>query len=77
MSESITLTQHMLGMRPYVLIEAKIGPDGPDDLRLVVTGGGGPESAADLAEMMAMALAEMPAGMDLMRRVVTEWNEEA
>lgn len=75
MSVSTELTQVWLGTRPYVLIEARIGPDGDDDLRLVMTAGGGPENVDDMASMLVMALAEMPGGLDLMRRVIAEADE--
>jgi hypothetical protein len=66
------LTQVWLGLRPYVLIEAKLGPEGDDDLRLVIEAGGGPSGTDDIAGMLAMALAELPGGIDLMRQFVSE-----
>ena len=76
MSDRIKLTQVWLGARPYVLIEAKFGPDGEDDLRLVITSGGGPQSAADVAGFLAMALADMPSGLDLMRTAIEEYGDQ-
>jgi len=72
----IELTQVILGLRPYVLIEAKIGPDGDDDLRLVINAGGGPSGRDDIASMMVMALMEMPEGVALMRQAVSELGDE-
>lgn len=66
------ITQVLLGFRPYVLIEAKLGPDGDDDLRLVINAGGGPSGIEDIAGMLAMALTEIPGGQALMRQIVTE-----
>lgn len=66
------ITQTLLGLKPYVLIEAKLGPDGADDLRMDVSFGGGPEDVDDAASMLVMALAELPGGLDLMRVVIAE-----
>jgi hypothetical protein len=74
---SIELTQTWLGARPYALVEAKLGPDGDDDLRVVVSYGGGPENLEDVAHLLAMALAELPGGVSLMRQVAQELGTDA
>lgn len=78
MSETTTteLTQVWLGLRPYVLVEAKFGPDGDDDLRLVINAGGGPSSTEDIVGMLAMALAEMPGGEATIREIVAQLDAE-
>jgi hypothetical protein len=38
-TETFTLTQHLLGLRPYVLIEAKPDDDDPEELALAVSAG--------------------------------------
>jgi hypothetical protein len=70
MSDRIELTQLWLGTRPYALVEAKLGPDGEDDLRLEISFGGGPQSTEEGSYLLAMALSELPGGMDLMRELV-------
>lgn len=55
--ESITLTQHWLGTRPYVLIEAALDAEG--ELALDVSVGGG--ATEDRGALPFMMLANLPA----------------
>ena len=55
-TESITLTQHVLGLQPYVLLRLRMGDEGPDDLRIAVEYGGGVE---DPRSPLLLALSEM------------------
>lgn len=62
-TEKITLTDHLLGLRPYFLLEYKQGDEGPDDLRAVVEFGGGPESTEDAVSMLWLFLTTVENGM--------------
>lgn len=56
------LVHAALGLRPYVLIEYKMGPDGDDDLRAVLNAGGGISSVADIRDALTLALDGLPEG---------------
>lgn len=59
-SQQITLTQHTLGLSPYVLVEFFDGGDGDDDLRANVSAGGGIGSVADIRSALDLALSSLP-----------------
>lgn len=58
--ETITLTQHVLGLRPYVLIEFKDGGEDEDDLRAVVSSGAGISSVRDIRAALELTLESLP-----------------
>lgn len=72
---TVELTQVWLGTRPYALVEAKLGPDGEDDLRLEISFGGGPQTVKEGAYLLAMALAEIPGGTDLIRSIAQDLDD--
>lgn len=69
-SETITLTQHTLGLRPYVLIEAKPDPDDENELALDVSAGGG--AAGMIGALPLMMLSNLPAESNLLTQAVAE-----
>ena len=74
--ETISLTQAVLGLRPYVLIESKVvEPDGPDDdgLRIAMTAGGGAEEAP--ASMALLFVTSVAAEDNPLTRAVKEMLE--
>lgn len=56
------LVHAVLGLRPYVLIEFKLGPDGDDDLRVSLNAGGGIHTVAHIRETLTLALESLPEG---------------
>jgi hypothetical protein len=68
----ITLTQHLLGMAPFVLLTARVGDDGPDDLRMDVEFGGGPENVDDARSMLLLALPSLGATAEEIESVLAE-----
>ena len=54
--EQITLQQVWLGLEPYVLLVLRQGSDGPDDLRLNITGGGGIDDEESIRQVLEAAL---------------------
>lgn len=54
--EKIALTHHMLGTRPFVLIQFKYGGEGDDDLRADLEFGGGITSTSDVRDALVMML---------------------
>jgi hypothetical protein len=58
--ESMTVTQHWLGIRPYVLIEFFDGGDGDADLRADVKAGCGIGSVSEIRAALEMALDSLP-----------------
>ncbi len=75
--QTITLIQPMLGMEPYVLLEFRIGDEGPDDLRVGVRAGGGVD---DVGAALLMALTNLPGNGgplgDLLAEIETEYQHE-
>ncbi len=67
--ETIELSQHILGMQPYVLIEAEEDPADGELVLRVKAGGGAAEMIGALPMMM---LAELPAETNLLTRAVAE-----
>lgn len=68
--EVITLTQHWLGDRPFVLIEAKDDPDDENELALDVSAGGG--AAEMIGALPLMMLSNLPAESNLLTEAVGE-----
>lgn len=56
---SIEVNLFALGMRPYILIEYKLGPDGEDDLRFELNAGGGIANNDEVKRAMILALMEL------------------
>lgn len=56
MTESIQLTQVLLGLRPYVLIEAAADPEDGELVLKINAGGGAAEEIGALPYMMLMEL---------------------
>lgn len=69
-TETITLTEHLLGLRPYVLIEAKPDPDDENELALDVSAGGG--AAKMIGALPLMMLSSLPAETNLLTGAVAE-----
>ena len=53
----IELTQAILGLTPYVLMEFVMGDEGDEDLRIKVNAGGGISTPEDIKAALEMALA--------------------
>ncbi len=68
--ETIELTQHMLGLKPYVLIEAEADPDDGELLLRVKCGGGAAEMPGSLPFMM---ITELPAETNPMTMAIEEY----
>jgi hypothetical protein len=54
--ETITLVQHVLGLEPYVLLIMRQGDEGPDDLRLAISAGGGIDDEESIRQVLEAAL---------------------
>lgn len=52
----VEITQHWLGMEPYVLIQLKLGDEGPEDVRARIERGGGVDTMSEVGSVLAMAL---------------------
>lgn len=61
MPATIELTQVVLGLEPYVLVRFALGDEGPDDLRAVISAGGGIGSVEEMRDALGLALANLPA----------------
>lgn len=59
MSDTVKITQHILGLEPYVLLTAYQGDEGEDDLRIGVEFGGGPKDLDDARGLILLALPSM------------------
>jgi hypothetical protein len=68
-SETIELSQHILGMQPYVLIEASADPDDGELVLSVKAGGGAAEQIGALPLMM---LGNLPAADNPLTQAVAE-----
>lgn len=58
MSESMTLTQHLLGTAPYVLIELREASDGTGEPAIFVETGGGAEDEPVMLPLLVVTEAE-------------------
>jgi hypothetical protein len=73
-TESITLSQHLLGMNPYVLIEAEADPADGELVLKIKAGGGAAEMVGALPMMM---LTELPAEKNPLTMAIGEYLERA
>lgn len=71
--QTIELSEHMLGMRPYVLIEAAIDPAGGELVLKVKAGGGAAEAIGHLPFMM---LTGLPAETNTITMAIGEYLVE-
>src|SRR4051812_37917364 len=55
-TDNIKLTQHWLGLKPYILLEFVPGDEGPDDLRVGIDWGGAVDTPGDVGVGLALAL---------------------
>lgn len=55
-TESVQVTQHLLGLEPYVLLTFRNGGEGPDDLRIGIEFGGGVD---DVRTALLLTLAQL------------------
>jgi hypothetical protein len=71
--ETIELTQHLLGMRPYVLIEADVDPADGELVLKIEAGGGATEQIGSLPFMM---IGQLPAGQNPLTMAIEEYLVE-
>lgn len=71
--QSIKLSQHLLGMRPYILIEADVDPDDGELILKIKAGGGANEQVGALPFMM---ITELPAGRNPLTMAIGEYLAE-
>jgi hypothetical protein len=72
-SETVTLTEHWLGLKPYVLIEADTDPADGELVLKVKAGGGAAEMIGALPMMM---LTELPAETNPLTVAIGEYLTE-
>jgi hypothetical protein len=61
MESTTSVTQHWLGLEPYVLLTFRKGDQGPDDMRAGIESGGGIENTEDVGTALAITLSGLDA----------------